>query len=44
MGIRLAMASIPKEGKVQNALRIQRAALLCMSLKTLNGYDSSILL
>jgi len=38
------MTSMPMDGEVWNAPRIQRAALLCICLKTLNGYDSGALL
>jgi len=44
IGIRPAMASMLMDRKIWNASRIQRVALLCMCLKTLNGYDSRALL
>jgi len=44
MGISSAIASISKEGKVRKALRIQVAALLCIFLNFLRGYDKSALL
>ena len=42
--IRPAMASMPMDRKVWNAPRIQRAALLYICLKTLNRYNSKVLL
>jgi len=44
MGIRPAIASIPKEDKVQKASRIQVAALLCILFNSLRDHDSGALL
>jgi len=38
MGIRLAIASIPKEDEVQKVLKIQIATLLCILLNSLERY------
>jgi len=44
MEISPAMALIPKEGKVQNAPRIQVVALCCIWLSNPSRYDNSAFL
>jgi len=44
MEISPTIALILKEGKVQKASRIQIAALLCIFLNSLRGYDKGTLL
>ena len=44
MEIRLAIALTPKDGEVQNILRIQMVALCYIWLSTLSGYNNGAFL
>jgi len=44
IGIKPAIVLIPKEGEVWKAAKIQRAALCCIFLSSLSGYNKEALL